>query len=231
MEMHILVVDDEVEIADLMELYLISAGYHVHKFYSGEGVLEYVESHPVDLAVLDIMLPVMDGYVICSKIREKYNFPIIMLTAKSEELDKIKGLSIGADAYLTKPFRPLELVANVKAQLRRFIQYNLSDRDKQEEELVFSGLVLNYTRHECTLNEKPLNLTPIEFEILWLLCQHRGQAVSADEIFRSIWKEKYYTNASNTIMVHIRHLREKMGDTGSSPKYIKTVWGVGYRIE
>lgn len=230
MELHILVVDDEVEITDLIELYLTSAGFIVHKFYQGEKVLEFVENHKIDLAILDIMLPDTDGYTLCEIIRKNYTFPIIMLTAKGEEIDKIRGLTIGADAYLTKPFKPLELVANVKAQLRRFTQYNRKESDENME-LVLGGLVLNKSNHQCFLNEKELSLTPTEFSLLWLLCEKKGQAVAADELFQKVWKEKYYTNASNTIMVHIRHLREKMGDTKASPKYIKTVWGVGYKIE
>lgn len=230
MELHVLVVDDEVEITDLIELYLTSAGFVVHKFYQGEKVPEFAAHNKIDLAILDIMLPDTDGYTLCEKIRREHTFPIIMLTAKGEEIDKIRGLSIGADAYLTKPFKPLELVANVKAQLRRSTQYNRKESDDSQE-LVFGGLILNKATHQCFLNEKELSLTPTEFSLLWLLCEKKGQAVPADELFQKVWGEKYYTNASNTIMVHIRHLREKMGDTKASPKYIKTVWGVGYKIE
>lgn len=230
MELHVLVVDDEVEITDLIELYLTSAGFVVHKFYQGEKVPEFAAHNKIDLAILDIMLPDTDGYTLCEKIRREHTFPIIMLTAKGEEIDKIRGLSIGADAYLTKPFNPLELVANVKAQLRRSTQYNRKESDDSQE-LVLGGLILNKATHQCFLNEKELSLTPTEFSLLWLLCEKKGQAVPADELFQKVWGEKYYTNASNTIMVHIRHLREKMGDTKASPKYIKTVWGVGYKIE
>lgn len=230
MELHVLVVDDEVEITDLIELYLTSAGFVVHKFYQGEKVPEFAAHNKIDLAILDIMLPDTDGYTLCEKIRREHTFPIIMLTAKGEEIDKIRGLSIGADAYLTKPFKPLELVANVKAQLRRSTQYNRKESDDSQE-LVLGGLILNKATHQCFLNEKELSLTPTEFSLLWLLCEKKGQAVPADELFQKVWGEKYYTNASNTIMVHIRHLREKMGDTKASPKYIKTVWGVGYKIE
>ncbi len=231
MAVNIVVVDDETEITDLIELYLTGSGFEIHKFYSGEGVLEYIENHKVDLAILDIMLPDTDGYTLCREIRQKFIFPIIMLTAKGEEIDKIRGLSIGADAYLTKPFRPLELVANVKAQLRRVTLYNKGDGEDENQVIALRGIFLNKTTHKCLLNEKELSLTPTEFSILWNLCEKKGQVVAAEELFQSIWGEKYYTNSSNTIMVHIRHLREKMEDTGNSPKYIKTVWGVGYRID
>lgn len=230
MEQNIVVVDDEIEITDLIELYLISSGYKVKKFYSGAGVLDYIERNQVDLAILDIMLPGIDGYTLCEKIRQHQNFPIIMLTAKGEVLDKIKGLAIGADAYLTKPFRPLEMVANVKAQLRRFTYYNHGE-EMDSSILTISGLILNKVTHECYLNEKLINFTPIEFSLLSYLCERKGQAVKADELFQAIWKEKYYTNSTNTLMVHIRHIREKMNEAGASKKYIKNVWGVGYKIE
>ena len=154
-----------------------------------------------------------------------------MLTAKGEEIDKINGLTLGADDYVTKPFRPLELVARVKAQLRRSKKYNIIPPNQEEAVLAFRGLVLNLDKHECTLNERPLQLTPTEFSILWYLSQHRGHVVSSEELFRAIWKEKYYTSSNNTVMVHIRHLREKLGDSAERPTYIKTVWGVGYKIE
>lgn len=224
----IMVVDDEAEITDLLEVYLTGAGYEVCKFYSGEGVLEFLDKHTVDLAILDLMLPVTDGFTLCEEIRKTKQFPIIMLTAKGEEIDKIRGLGIGADAYLTKPFRPLELIANVKAQLRRYKQYN--GEDKIEEVLSVGGLCLNKETHECTLNEKELNLTPTEYAILKILCEKKGRAVPVEELFFQVWGEKYYSQASNTVMVHIRHLREKMGDTGPKPKVLQTVWGVGYKL-
>jgi two-component system response regulator VanR len=227
----ILVVDDEQAIADLVEVYLKNEGFTVHKFYNGEDAMRSVESEQIDLAILDVMLPDIDGFDLCRKIREKYNFPVIMLTAKEEEVDKINGLTLGADDYVTKPFQPLELVARVKAQLRRFIRYNSSEPQQEEAILSFSGLVLNQDTHECTLNEKPLSLTPTEFSILWVLSSNRGHVVSSEELFREVWGEKYYRNSNNTVMVHIRHLREKMRDSAEHPKYIKTVWGVGYKIE
>lgn len=227
----ILVVDDEKEIADFIEVYLQNENYEVHKFYSGQEALDHIETSVLDLAILDVMLPDVDGFAILRKIRERYNFPVIMLTAKDDELDKITGLTLGADDYITKPFRPLELIARVKAQLRRFTKYNTMPADGDENLLAFSGLVLNREKHECLLNEKVLNLTPTEFSILWVLCENRGKVVSSEELFQEVWGEKYFGNSNNTVMVHIRHLREKMKDSSENPKYIKTVWGVGYKIE
>ncbi len=225
----ILIADDEREIADLVELYLKNENFQVLKCYDGAQALEIVEKEQLELAVLDIMLPGVNGLEICRRIREKYNYPIIMLTAKDGEMDKINGLTMGADDYITKPFLPLELVARVKAQLRRYTRYNTGG--SQEDVLSVSGLVLNIKTHECLLNERVLNLTPTEFSILRILCQRKGQVVSAEELFHLIWEEEYYTKNNNTITVHIRHLREKMGDSFENPKYIKTVWGCGYKIE
>jgi two-component system response regulator VanR len=228
---NILVVDDEKSIADLIEVYLKNENYHVLKFYNGYDALKCIEQENVDLAILDVMLPDIDGFSICQQIREKHNFPMIMLTAKDEEIDKITGLTLGADDYITKPFRPLEMVARVKAQLRRFTRYNSSESAEGENTIVFSGLVLDKEKHECMLNEKSLSLTPTEFSILWVLASNRGRVVSSEELFHTVWGEKYFTNNNNTVMVHIRHLREKMHDSAEHPKYIKTVWGVGYKIE
>lgn len=225
----ILVADDEKEIADLVALYLENEGYQVIKAYDGTQAMEIVESRQPDLAILDIMLPGAGGLDICRRIRESHTYPIIMLTAKGEETDKITGLTMGADDYMTKPFLPLELVARVKAQLRRYKRYNTGLQ--QEDLLEISGLTLNVKTHECFLNEKLLNLTPTEFSILRILCQRKGQVVSAEELFHLIWEDEYYTKNNNTITVHIRHLREKMGDSFEHPKYIKTVWGCGYKIE
>lgn len=227
---NILIVDDEIEIVDLVELYLKSENFVVYKFYSAEEALNCVDTVKLDLAILDVMLPDMDGFTICRKIREKHNFPVIMLTARVEDMDKITGLTIGADDYITKPFNPLELVARVKAQLRRVTRYNEGIQTVHEM-IDFGGLILNKNSHECTLNEKPLLLTPIEFSILWLLCGNRGQVISSERLFHEVWKEKYYSNSNNTVMVHIRHLREKMNEPPGNPKFIKTVWGVGYKIE
>lgn len=230
MDADILIVDDEKEIADLIEVYLKNEGFTAHKFYTAYGALDCINTTKLDLAILDVMLPDINGFDICRKIREKYNFPVIMLTAKDQEIDKITGLTLGADDYITKPFRPLELVARVKAQLRRFTMYNRQETEKEESVIAFSGLVLNMDTHQCFLNEREISLTPIEFSILWFLCANRGRVVSSEELFQEVWGEKYYVG-NNTVMVHIRHLREKMNDSVEHPKYIKTVWGVGYKIE
>lgn len=231
----ILVVDDEPEIADLVELYLRNENFIVYKFYSASEALACINREQLDLAILDVMLPGISGLQICSKIRERYNYPVIMLTAKNEEIDKITGLTLGADDYITKPFLPLELLARVKAQLRRYKRYNSVDSEAAEavddDIIVLSGLVLNSRTHECTLNERPLALTPTEFSLLRILCKQRGNVVSSEELLHQLWGEEYYSKSNNTVTVHIRHLREKMGDSFENPKYIKTVWGVGYKIE
>lgn len=231
MSINILIVDDEQSIADLIEVYLRNEGFTIYKFYNGQDAFRCVESEQLELAILDVMLPDIDGFTLCQKIRENHNFPVIMLTAKEEEIDKITGLTLGADDYITKPFRPLELVARVKAQLRRFTKYNSAVRNQEEHLIAFSGLVLDMKTHECTLNEKRLSLTPTEFSILWVLSSNRGRVVSSEELFHEVWGDKYFTNSNNTVMVHIRHLRGKMHDSAEHPKYIKTVWGIGYKIE
>ena len=231
MAANILIVDDEQAIADLVEVYLINENYKVLKFYNGRDALNCINNERIDLAVLDVMLPDINGFSICRRIREKHNFPVIMLTAKEEEIDKITGLTLGADDYITKPFRPLELVARVKAQLRRFTKYNSMEPAKEERLIAFSGLVLDMDKHECMLNEKKISLTPTEFSILWVLCSNRGRVVSSEELFQEVWGDKYFNNSNNTVMVNIQHLREKMHDSAEHPKYIKTVWGVGYKIE
>ncbi len=225
----ILIVDDEIEIADLVELYLKNEDYTVFKFYTAAEALACIDSTELDLAILDVMLPGISGFTICQKIRERYNYPVIMLTAKIEETDKITGLTLGADDYITKPFRPLELVARVKAQLRRYKRYNPGGAAAEEPDVLeHAGLFLNPKTHDCLLNEKPLALTPTEFSILRILLENKGQVVSAEELFRQIWQDEYYTKSNNTITVHIRHLREKLGESGGT---IKTIWGVGYKIE
>ncbi len=231
MALNVLVVDDEQAIADLIEVYLKSEDYNVFKFYNGKSALNCIDNERIDLAILDVMLPDENGFTICQRIREKHHFPVIMLTAKSEEIDKITGLTLGADDYITKPFQPLEMIARVKAQLRRFTKYNAAEPSAEENTIVFSGLVLDRNTHESTLNEKKLVLTPTEFSILWVLASNRGRVVSSEELFHAVWGEKYYTSSNNTVMVHIRHIREKMGDSAERPKYIKTIWGVGYKIE
>jgi len=227
----ILVVDDEHEIADLVELYLKNENYTVFKFYSAQEALSCIESTELDLAILDIMMPDISGLSICQKIRDKHTYPIIMLTAKDGETDKITGLTLGADDYITKPFRPLELVARVKAQLRRYKRFSGQTEKNDNSIIVHSGLVIDVNTHEVLLNEKPLSLTPTEFSILRILCEHKGNVVSSERLFHEIWGDEYFSKNNNTITVHIRHLREKLGETPDNPKYIKTVWGVGYKIE
>ena len=228
----VLIVDDEQEIADLVAVYLESEGYEVYKFYTAKEALACIKTTELDLAILDVMLPQVNGFTICQKIRKKYHYPVIMLTAKDEEIDKITGLTLGADDYITKPFRPLEMVARVKAQLRRYKRYNPATTAKEEEHILYhAGLTINIQSHECTLNEKKLDLTPTEFEILRILCQQKGKVVSSEALFHEIWKDEYYQKSNNTITVHIRHLREKLSDSAERPKYIHTVWGVGYEIE
>lgn len=228
----ILIVDDEKEIADLIEVYLKNDGYRVYKFYNGTDALNCVMSTKLDMAILDVMLPDIDGFHICQKIREKYFFPIIMVTAKVEDMDKIMGLTIGADDYITKPFNPLELVARVKTQLRRYVRYNHTDEHPKAtgNEYDIKGLVINKDTHKCSLFGKELALTPIEFSILWYLCEHRGNVVSSKELFKAVWGEKYLDN-NNTVMAHIGRLREKLHEPAKNPKFIKTVWGVGYKVE
>ena len=227
----ILVVDDEQEIADLVALYLQGESFEVFSFYSAAEAPECIRRESLDMAILDVMMPEMDGFQLCRIIREQYTYPVIMLTAKGEEIDKITGLTLGADDYITKPFSMRELlVARVKAQLRRYKHYN-SGSGMTDDIISCSGLSLNVKTHECTLNERPLTLTPTEFSILCILCSHKGNVVSAEELFHQVWGDEYFNKSNNTITVHIRHLREKMGDSFEEPKYIKTVWGCGYKIE
>lgn len=232
MKEQILVVDDEKEIADLVELYLESEGYEVHKCYNGKDALECIEKETLDLAILDVMLPDIDGFKICQKIRESFFYPVIMLTAKVEDTDKIMGLAIGADDYILKPFNPLEVVARVKTQLRRYKSYNHAEEAEHfiKNEYDIHGLIINKDTRVCTLYGKAISFTPIEFGILWYLCEHKGQVISSEQLFEAIWGEKYYDN-NNTVMTHIGKIREKLNEPPRKPKFIKTVWGVGYKIE
>ena len=228
----ILVVDDEKEIADLIEVYLRNDGYTVYKYYNGIDALKCINEQELDLAILDVMLPGLDGFHICRKIREKYYYPVIMLTAKVEDGDKIMGLTIGADDYITKPFNPLEVAARVKTQLRRYKRYNnfADNKEDKTNEYDIRGLLINKDKHKVFLYEKELQLTPIEFSILWYLCEHQGMVVSSEELFEAVWGEQYIDN-NNTVMAHIGRLREKLNEPAKKPKFIKTVWGVGYTIE
>ena len=227
----ILVVDDEHEIADLIELYLKNESYNVIKQYNAADALTCIEHEDISLAILDVMLPDMNGFALCQNIREDHMFPIIMLTAKVEDMDKITGLTMGADDYVTKPFNPLELMARVKTQLRRYTKYNTGyPAENEKNEYDFSGLRIMKESRKCLLYGKEITLTPIEFDILWYLCEHRGKVVSSEALFEAVWKERYLDN-NNTVMAHIARLREKMKEPSRKPKFIKTVWGVGYTIE
>ena len=226
--MKILIVDDEKEIADLIEHYLINDGFSVTKLYDGTSAMQTVSEQEFDLAILDVMLPGADGFTLCRKIREKHTYPVIMLTARTAFSDRISGLSLGADDYVTKPFNPLELIARAKAQLRRYKQYN--EQTAEEDIIEIAGLQLNRLNHTCSLYGEPLILTPTEFGILQLLCENAGKVIPTEEIFEKVWGEKYL-DSNNTVMVHIRRIREKMHERSREPKFIKTVWGVGYKIE
>lgn len=230
-ETNILVVDDEKEIADLLELYLISDGFCVKKAYDAEDGLRIMKNEPIDLVLLDIMMPKIDGIEMCRRIRETNNVPIIMVSAKTQELDKIVGLTTGADDYVTKPFNPLELMARVKSQLRRYRELNPAQEKKEESSMiVLRNTRINKETHQVFVDEESIKLTPIEFDILYLLASHPGRVFSTDEIFEQVWHERVY-EANNTVMVHIRRLRGKLKDDTREDKIITTVWGVGYKIE
>ncbi len=228
----ILVVDDEKEIADLIEIYLVSDGYKVLKADNAEAGLALLEKEEVHLVLLDIMMPGMDGLEMCKRIRETNNIPIIMLSARSTDLDKILGLGTGADDYVTKPFNPLELTARVKSQLRRYTQLNpnSSVHEVGKNEISIKEMTINKENHKVTVEGEEIKLTPIEFDILYLLASNPGRVFSTDEIFENVWNEKVY-EANNTVMVHIRRLRGKMKEDTRQNKIITTVWGVGYKIE
>lgn len=230
-ETKILVVDDEKEIADLLELYLISDGFRVKKAYDAQEGLRIMKEEKIDLVLLDIMMPNIDGLEMCRRIRETNNVPIIMVSAKTQELDKIVGLTTGADDYVTKPFNPLELMARVKSQLRRYRDLNPAQEKKSESAVIqVKNLTINKETHQVFVDGESVKLTPIEFDILYLLATHPGRVFSTDEIFEKVWNEKVY-EANNTVMVHIRRLRGKMKDDTRADKIITTVWGVGYKIE
>ncbi|MGO4970700.1 response regulator transcription factor [[Clostridium] aminophilum] len=226
----ILVCDDDKQIVEAIEIYLSSEGYRILKAYDGKEALEVLKESDVNLIILDVMMPGLDGIRTTMKIRENNSIPIIILSAKSEDNDKILGLNIGADDYITKPFNPLELVARVKSQLRRYTQ--LGNLDSQDDSHIFrcGGLVINDDNKEVTVDEKPVKLTPIEYNILLLLVRNTGKVFSIDEIYQKIWKEEPI-DADNTVAVHIRHIREKIEINPREPRYLKVVWGVGYKIE
>jgi DNA-binding response OmpR family regulator len=227
---HILVVEDDKEILDGICIYLKNQGYQVFKAGNGKEGLDILEKEEIHLAIVDIMMPVMNGITMTMKLREKYEFPVIMLTAKSEEIDKVTGLNIGADDYVTKPFSPMELLARVNSQLRRYSRYISAIKKEQEDNvLVVGGLELNETTVTVTVDGNLVKTTPIEFKILMLLMKHPGQVFSAEEIYERVWNERAV--GTDTIMVHIRNIREKIEINSKNPKYLKVVWGVGYKIE
>jgi len=231
----ILVVDDEREVAQLAAIYLEKAGYEVLLAHNGAAARRLIDENRLSLAILDIMLPDTDGFELCRYIRERAVYPIIMLTARVEDVDKIRGLTIGADDYMTKPFNPLELVARVKTQLRRYLHYNAleneAQRTEREEEISIRALYLNRRDHRCELNGKPTHLTRLEFDILWYLAGRRGEVVESEQLFQAVWGDRFYEAGNNTVMTHIARIREKLHEQPRHPKYIKTVWGVGYTIE
>lgn len=227
---HILVVEDDKEILDGIGIYLKNQGYIVFKASNGVEGLSVVEKETIHLAIVDIMMPRMDGITMTMKLRENHDFPVIMLSAKSEEIDKVTGLNIGADDYVTKPFTPMELLARVNSQLRRYAKYLDAVKGQKEENLfVVGGLELNQDTMQVTVDGNLVKLTPLEFKILALLMRNPGRVFSADEIYEQVWNERAV--ATDTIMVHIRRIREKIEFNPKEPKYLKVVWGVGYKIE
>lgn len=230
----ILIVDDEKEIRDLLDIYLRNEGYDTLKASDGQEALDTLMKNKVSLIILDVMMPRLDGIEACMRIRQENNTPIIMLSAKSEDMDKIMGLTTGADDYLTKPFNPLELIARVKSQLRRYTKLNSNftrlEKEVSSNIIEIEELTINFETHQVLINEKEIKLTPIEFDIVGLLAKNRGKVFSIENIYESVWNETFI-QSDNTVMVHIRKIREKIEENTRKPKYIKTVWGVGYKIE
>lgn len=226
----ILVCDDDKEIVEAIEIYLTQDGHQVLEAYDGIEAVEILKKESVDLLIMDIMMPRMDGIRATLKIREENNIPIIILSAKSEDADKILGLNIGADDYITKPFNPLELVARVKSHLRRYMQLESTTIKESEAVYTVGGLAINDDLKEVTVDGEPVKLTPIEYNILLLLVKHQGKVFSIDQIYENIWNENA-VGVDNTVAVHIRHIREKIEINPKEPRYLKVVWGVGYKIE
>ncbi len=228
---NILVVDDEKEIAELIEIHLMSQDYNVTKAKNGVEALKLLDENHFDLVLLDVMMPKMDGKETLKRIREKFNIPVIMVTAKTSEKDKVEGLTLGADDYVTKPIKPLELIARVKAQLRRFTVLNPNKVEVEEpNEISIRNLYVNKVTHEVKVDNEQIKLTKIEFDILYLLAKNPNKVFSTEEIFENVWKEKNF-DATNNVMVHIRRLRNKLKEETREEKIITTVWGVGYKIE
>ena len=226
----ILVCDDDKEIVEAIEIYLTQDGHQVLEAYDGIEAVEILKKESVDLLIMDIMMPRMDGIRATLKIREENNIPIIILSAKSEDADKILGLNIGADDYITKPFNPLERVARVKSHLRRYMQLGSTTIKESEAVYTVGGLAINDDLKEVTVDGEPVKLTPIEYNILLLLVKHQGKVFSIDQIYENIWNENA-VGVDNTVAVHIRHIREKIEINPKEPRYLKVVWGVGYKIE
>lgn len=226
----ILVCDDDKEIVEAIEIYLTQDGHQVLEAYDGIEAVEILKKESVDLLIMDIMMPRMDGIRATLKIREKHNIPIIILSAKSEDADKILGLNIGADDYITKPFNPLELVARVKSHLRRYMQLGSTAIKESEAIYTVGGLAINDDLKEVTVDGEPVKLTSTEYNILLLLVKHQGKVFSIDQIYENIWNENA-VGVDNTVAVHIRHIREKIEINPKEPRYLKVVWGVGYKIE
>ena len=232
MEMnHVLVVEDDKEIREGVEIYLKSQGYEVFQAADGVEGLEVIEKEDIHLAIVDIMMPRMDGISMVVKLREKYDFPVIFLSAKSEEVDKIMGLNMGSDDYVTKPFTPMELLARVNSQLRRYRRFmeRLGDKEENSRIHTIGGLEINEDNVEVTVDGEPVKMTPIEYKILLLLMKNPGRVFSAEEIYERVWNERAIN--TDTIMVHVRNIREKIEVNPREPKYLKVVWGVGYKIE
>ena len=229
---HVLVVEDDKEIREGVEIYLKSQGYEVFQAADGVEGLEVIEKEDIHLAIVDIMMPRMDGISMVVKLREKYDFPVIFLSAKSEEVDKIMGLNMGADDYVTKPFTPMELLARVNSQLRRYRRFmeKLGDKEENSRIHTIGGLEINEDNVEVTVDGETVKMTPIEYKILLLLVKNAGKVFSIDEIYEQIWNEEAI-GADNTVAVHIRHIREKIEINPREPRYLKVVWGVGYKIE
>ena len=225
---HILIVEDDKEIREGVEIYLKSQGYKVFQARDGVEGLEILDREEIHLAIVDIMMPRMDGIQMTLKLREKYDFPVIMLSAKSEEVDKITGLGLGADDYVTKPFAPMELMARVNSQLRRYRKF-LEKLEVKGNVHVIGGLEINEDTVEVSVDESPVKLTPLEYKILLLLAKNPGRVFSADEIYERVWQERAIN--TDTVMVHVRNIREKIEVDPKNPKYLKVVWGVGYKIE
>ena len=225
----ILILDDDKDIADILEIYLSNENFEIYKYNYAKEALVAINNIKFDLAMLDIMLPEVNGFDICREIRTKYNYPILMISAKDASVDKIKGFTLGADDYITKPFDPLEVVVRVKAQIRRYKKYNTNYSENNADTIEYLGLMLDLKRYACFLNGKMLNLTPTEFKILLLLIKSPGRVYSAEEIYERVWNEQAIN--TDTIMVHVRKIREKIEMNPREPKYLKVVWGVGYKIE